>query len=72
MAAAYEATLADVRIVRPYTISRHLMLTVKNGYTSWRVPLRLDEPAQIPALHGFLVANLGRTIAEIGELEFCA
>ncbi|MGH2403934.1 MAG: hypothetical protein ACRDGN_05645 [bacterium] len=67
---ASEATLDDVRIVRPYTISRHLMLTVSNRYTSWKVPLRLDHPAHIPALHEFLLANLGRTIAEIGDLEF--
>jgi len=63
------ATLDDVQIVRPYTISRHLMLTVSNRDSSWRVPLRLDQPGHIPALHDLLVANIGRTIAEIGELE---
>lgn len=63
------ARLADVSIVRPYTISRHLMLTLSDRFTSWKVPLRLDHPAQVPALHEFLLANVGRTIAEIGELE---
>jgi len=63
------ATLDDVRIVKPYMISRHLMLTVSNDDNSWRVPLRLDQPTHIPALHEFLRVNLGRTIAEIGELE---
>lgn len=66
---APEATLGDVRIVRPYMISRHLILTVRDHDNSWKVPLRLDQPVHIPALHEFLVANLGRTIAEIGDLE---
>ena len=63
------AILDDVEIVRPYTISRHLMLTVTDRDTSWRIPLRVDQPAQIPALHDLLVANIGRTLAEIGDLE---
>jgi hypothetical protein len=63
------ARLEDVHIVRPYTISRHLILTVSDHDTSWKVSLRVDQPTLIPALHELLVANLGRTIAEIGELE---
>src|SRR5262245_20901463 len=64
------ATLDDVCIVRPYTLSRHLMLTLSNRGASWKMSLRLEQPVHIPVLHEFLLANVGRTIAEIGELEF--
>jgi hypothetical protein len=36
--------LDEVHIVNPYTISRHLMLTVSNRDASWKVALRANNP----------------------------
>jgi hypothetical protein len=51
--------LDEVHIVSPYTISRHLMLTVSNRDASWKVALRANQPRLIAALHEFLLAHIG-------------